>query len=360
MEFGKPRTLERLLSKKSIILYGAGAQSKSCIDYISQWHEINLFDSDSRKWNKLIHNTLVQPITDFSAIYIPTETAVIISSVYNQYEIAVYLQQEHNVIEEDLYGFTNEFYERNVYVSHFSPEEEMGIKTSIESLEDEESKKYYSASLEFRVTRNPLCLIPNRNMKRTGEYSDFVKVKQGDVIIDCGAYTGDSAEMYFNYANKDCQVVAIEPFYESYVALMEKAKKIGAPGQIKCFQYAISDVARVESFCYDNDDLRMGINIEKQQGEYKQYIDVINLDRLLSDYKKIDFIKMDIEGEELNAINGAKEIIHKFCPRLMVSAYHHHSHLCFIIPQLLKLNPNYKFYLGHTPGVSVEAEIYAI
>lgn len=80
------------------------------------------------------------------------------------------------------------------------------------------------------------------------------------------------------------------------------------------------------------------------------YIEINSNDNLLKNEKNVIFIKMDIEGEELLALNGAHNIIQRNRPKLAICVYHKRKDL-ITIPQYLKsLMPVYKFYLrAHRP-----------
>ena len=53
-------------------------------------------------------------------------------------------------------------------------------------------------------------------------------------------------------------------------------------------------------------------------------IDLIDLDSFIDDYeiKRVDFIKMDIEGAEIEALQGAKKSLNLFSPRIAIASYH--------------------------------------
>ena len=75
---------------------------------------------------------------------------------------------------------------------------------------------------------------------------------------------------------------------------------------------------------------------------------------------KCDYIKMDIEGAEMNAIKGAKETIIKNKPKLAISIYHSNQDMIDIIEYVHQLVPEYRLYVrAHTMGIA-ETILYAL
>ncbi|PWW08325.1 FkbM family methyltransferase [Paenibacillus cellulosilyticus] len=72
------------------------------------------------------------------------------------------------------------------------------------------------------------------------------------------------------------------------------------------------------------------------------------------------FIKMDIEGAELEALRGARETIIKHHPRLAVCVYHKLEDILEIQLYLQSLVPNYKFYLRHYSNNWTDTVLYAV
>lgn len=88
-------------------------------------------------------------------------------------------------------------------------------------------------------------------------------------------------------------------------------------------------------------------------------IELNSLDNYLQG-EPVTFIKMDIEGAELNALVGAKNTIIKHRPKLAISVYHKSGDI-ISIPQYLKsLVPRYNFYLRHYTNCFWETVLYAI
>lgn len=76
--------------------------------------------------------------------------------------------------------------------------------------------------------------------------------------------------------------------------------------------------------------------------------------------EKVTFIKMDIEGAELETLKGASRLIAEQKPKLAVCVYHKPEDI-FTIPEYLRtLNPDYKFYLRYYTFAEWDTVLYAI
>lgn len=73
--------------------------------------------------------------------------------------------------------------------------------------------------------------------------------------------------------------------------------------------------------------------------------------------ERCDVIKMDIEGSELDALEGARKTIRTHQPNLLISAYHKFSDLWKIPELVLNIAP-YRFYLGHHSDAAIGTVLY--
>jgi FkbM family methyltransferase len=74
---------------------------------------------------------------------------------------------------------------------------------------------------------------------------------------------------------------------------------------------------------------------------------------------RVDFIKMDIEGAERDALTGAEQTLRRFRPRLAISVYHRESDLWHIVRWLDALALGYRFHLEHYTIHHEETVLYA-
>jgi FkbM family methyltransferase len=86
-------------------------------------------------------------------------------------------------------------------------------------------------------------------------------------------------------------------------------------------------------------------------------IDAIARDLALD---RLDYLKMDIEGGEIAALEGAAETIKRFRPQLAISIYHERSHYWRIPLMLGELCPRYRFYIKHYHYNCAETLLYAV
>ncbi len=85
----------------------------------------------------------------------------------------------------------------------------------------------------------------------------------------------------------------------------------------------------------------------------------------IDDYLKknpleINFIKLDIEGAELEALEGGAHTIKMFKPALAICTYHYIDDLWLLAEKIYDLNPDYQFHLGHHENSWFETVLYAI
>ena len=88
-------------------------------------------------------------------------------------------------------------------------------------------------------------------------------------------------------------------------------------------------------------------------------IKVTNLDSI-PDCNNATFIKMDIEGSELEALKGAKKIITNNKPKLAICLYHSDKDMIDIIEFVRKKYPFYKIYVRHHSNIEGETVMYCV
>lgn len=137
-------------------------------------------------------------------------------------------------------------------------------------------------------------------------------LSKNDNAIDIGAHKGEILELFLKYAPQG-KHFAIEPIPFFYNKLKNKFP------EVTVFPYAVGNKTETTEFYWIKDKpAYSGLNKRKfseQNSEIQPLmIDVKKLDDIIPKEIKIKFIKIDVEGAELQALEGSKNIIQKDKP----------------------------------------------
>ena len=148
-------------------------------------------------------------------------------------------------------------------------------------------------------------------------------VHAGDTVLDCGANVGVfTREALKNGARL---VVAIEPAPENIECLRRNFKQEIAAGRVILYEKGVWDKDDMLIMRVDPRNSAADSFVIQREGavETKQ-LPLTTIDKLVAELKldRVDYIKMDIEGAEQRALQGARETLAKDHPRLSLSAYH--------------------------------------
>jgi len=170
---------------------------------------------------------------------------------------------------------------------------------------------------------------------------DLFQVSQDETLVDCGAYDGDTLRVLAErQATFSGRYLAIEPDPNNLRALREYAATLPEAWRkhLSILPHAVG--ARRETVRFDASGLASaGISATGT-------IEVASapLDEILSETPPT-FIKMDIEGAELDALAGGRRSIASAAPVLAVCAYHEPDHLWRVPLLIQSFSDQYRFFL---------------
>ena len=188
----------------------------------------------------------------------------------------------------------------------------------------------------------------------------IVAVEKGDVVLDLGACWGDTALYFACKTGEQGKVYSFEfipdniKLFNMNIPLNPKLIK-----QIELIQNPVSNKSGDKIYFTDNGP-GSRIEFEPFDGQTGQAT-TISIDDFVKNNSipKVDFIKMDIEGAEPIALEGAIETIKRFKPKLAIAIYHSMEDFVNIPYWIMGLNLGYKLYLGHYTIHSEETVIFA-
>ena len=274
------------------------------------------------------------PILSFSEVkklYDINNSIFVISAPSYKNEIKQILSQY--VRNEQIYYFEVEIYDYygtdyKQYKSFLIDNREK-LAQIYETFVDEYSKKTMLRVIEGRLTGN-LDVVEDIWQKNQYWPEDIIKFSEEEVIIECGSCDGKTImELCSVLNNKYKHIYLFEPDQECEQALKKVINEISKTGKdITLFQSGTYKESGELSF--SNEGVSSGLSKIDEFGTSK--IDVVAIDDVIDDF--VTYIKMDIEGAELDTLKGAKNIIEKCKPKLAVCVYHKDEDLVSIISYL--------------------------
>ena len=191
------------------------------------------------------------------------------------------------------------------------------------------------------------------------QYLDFIDADSIKTVISGGAYDAGTALLFLDRFKNLEKLYAFEPLYDKFKCEVNDAI-VSKSGKVEIVKKGLFDKTGVS--CFVENDYASTIN-NAEIYDLSQSIKTVSIDDFVKEnnIKKIDFIKMDVEGCEMAALIGAERTIKGHRPQLAICIYHSYQEL-FTIPLYLKnLLENYKFEVYHYSLSTIwESVVYAI
>ncbi len=181
---------------------------------------------------------------------------------------------------------------------------------------------------------------------------EIVKLSRSEVFVDGGAYTGDTLLTFLRLTGGAyARYCAFEPEPRNAATLKATVEKRALRG-VSVHNKGLWSAPAALPFA-----VRHGTSASAVSAGGETSVEAETIDRAAPD---ATFIKLDIEGAELEALKGAAAAIKRNRPTLAVCVYHRPGDL-FEIPLFISaLVPDYHFYLRQHQPVACETVLYAV
>jgi FkbM family methyltransferase len=176
----------------------------------------------------------------------------------------------------------------------------------------------------------------------------LVVVEEGDTVLDLGGCWGDTALYFAHKAGEKGKVYSFE-FIPANIKIFNINIELNTnlKNRIQLITNPISNVSDVSIYFKDNGPgSQIKLHPFDSQSETALTLSIDDFMQRHS-VQKIDFIKMDIEGAEMAALEGAINTIKKFKPKLAIAIYHSMDDLVNIPLWIKELNLGYEIFIGH-------------
>lgn len=327
---------EKSISKNNLFIFGASNAGKKAINYCENhnYKVLSVVDNNPDKWGKRFNGYAVispEKLLEYGS----NNIVVLIASVYLK-EIAQQL---------------NDMGIKNIFSAHLCQMLETRKLSPIsnQDMQQVEKLKLIVADEKSRETIDRIAELRNKGVNNLYEvfagrqyFQKDIFEFSNEVFLDCGSYIGEEID-YLNGLN--CgrhKIYAFEPDYKNFAVIN---KKYCSCPNIICINKGVWNQSCELYFNADGTDGSMVSEYGTDRIEAAAIDEIIN--------EKVTFIKMDIEGSELQAIQGAKKTIVRDKPKLAICIYHLDSDLWEIPFAIHSLAEDYDIFIRqHSLGLS--------
>jgi FkbM family methyltransferase len=333
-------------AKDRIVLCGAGTVGRRTLHGLRSLgcEPLAFVDNNPHLWHADVDGLRVLPPQEAVARY--DRSAVFVVTIFNH---AAVRRQLAEMDCPRVVSFPSLFWKHaEAFLPYFSLgnlekifAEREAVSAALDLWADGRSRDYYLSQLRWRMNLDSNDLPRPCPAQDIYFPHDLLRPRDDEVFVDCGAFDGDSVRAFIARRGGAFQeIVAIEPDPENFATLTGFVQGLDAATRrrILLLRLAVASYNGRLSF-----EARGDVSSSAAAGGALT-LDCARLDDLLAGHRPT-FIKMDVEGAEIDALQGARNVIAAHRPVLAVCAYHQQSDLWRIPRAIHAICPGYRLFL---------------
>jgi len=249
-------------------------------------------------------------------------------------------------------AYLSEIFDMEYISPSFIADNKDFFKNFYEQLSDQHSKDSFVAYV-LSKTHQDMKYLPPIFEKIQYFPKGFFELSKDESYFDCGAFTGDTiADFLKSTGGSYRHIWAAEPDKSNYKQLLSYINKENLVN-IDVINKGVYSSAKKLPF------IENGSMLSMISEDTDNYIEVDTIDHIV-DGNEVTYIKMDVEGAELEALKGAEKTIRQYKPMLGISIYHKQQDLIDIPEYIKSLVPEYKFYFRVHKKLAIDTVLYGI
>lgn len=329
---------ERLIeTDKNILLYGTGNGADKIIDELDRLgiSLSGVFASDGFVRKRTFHGFPVISYSEANEKF--GDFIVLVSFGSSREEVIsniIRISKEHELYSVDVPVYGDSIFNRSFCEAHKND-----ISKVRSCLSDEKSVQVFDNIINFKLSGN-IDLLLECQTERDEAYKNILKLTDNEIYMDLGAFNGDTVIEFLNHVSSYRKIYTAEPDKKNFKKLENNTRHIE---NIRHFNCCISDCCG--EILFSSDGGRNG-NADKNGTPVTSK----TVDSILNG-NEVTFIKFDVEGLESKAIEGAKQTIERYKPKMIVSCYHRSPDIFTLALKVLSLREDYKVYIRHNPYI---------
>ena len=321
-------------TKKPIVLYGMGDGGDKIINTLERYgiKASGVFSSDGFVRRKTFHSMPLMSYSEAKKQF--GDMIVLLAFGTGIKEVLDNIQRISR--EQELYVPDVPVAGNIVFDCNFAKANADKLRLVYNSLATENDRFTFESLVRYKLSGKAEYLYRCESAK---DYAyTLLGLNNNEVYVDCGAFIGDTVAEFRDKVIGYNFIYAIEPDGRTYKKLCANTEGMKS---IRYINAAVSDKTGSTTFfaAGSRGSRQNGIGVE---------IPTVSIDDILEG-KSASYIKMDVEGMEADAIEGARETIKKCRPKMYLSCYHRSEDLFDIPLRVLSIRNDYKLHIVHHP-----------
>jgi FkbM family methyltransferase len=206
------------------------------------------------------------------------------------------------------------------------------------------------------------CLL----VQRQYEYHQdpvHCRAEPGDIVLDCGTCWADTTLYFAHEVGPTGQVIGFE-FIPSNLVIARRNLELNPDlaARIRIVEHPLWSSGGLRLHYLDGGPGSSVSDDASSRDNWDGSVDTVTIDETVArlGLPKVDFVKMDIEGAELDSLKGGEQTIRRYRPKLAISLYHRPDDFETIPRWLAGLDLGYKFYLDHHTIYQNETVLFGV
>lgn len=321
---------------RPILVYGMGNGADKLFERLNRIGVAvaDIFASDGFVRGHYYRGMRVKSFSEVREEY--PEFVILLSFASNRQEVLDMLAEidrSYDMYIPDMPVAGEEYFDKDFYNDNYTE-----IKAALEALSDDASKQLFASIIKFKLFGKMRMLEESYDTK-DNLYSSLPS-EDIRVMIDAGAYNGDTVREAQSYFPNLETVYAIEPDPKTFKRLCKYAEGQDAL-DVRTINAAVLDKCGEGDFI-SGGNRNSSVNSTASYKHKSSVVPFVTVDSLSV---KADYVKYDVEGAELEALVGSEQTIISQRPSLLVSLYHRSRDIFFLTNYLKRKYPFYRLTL---------------
>lgn len=355
------KIVERLkTTTREIFIFPSGGVGKNLLETMRQWGitVTGLGDNSPQKVGKCVSGL---PVVSFDHITEKHKDALILigtriyaNEITEQFIGAGFAPDD--IIFEEFNGFAAL---STINVSDILRKNTDKLHALLPLLADETSKQVLFGYLNYLQTLDRRYIEEIRSTETMYFDRTLFALSEQESVVDGGGYIGDTFEVFQNLVPSFREYFLCEPMPEVMEQAKKRLDKLPGSDKIRFIQKALWNTEETLFF-----DSHGSGSAACQKGNAAVLAD--QLDHIVQS-QNITLIKLDVEGSEACALNGARQTILRYHPKLAVCVYHLNNMMenggfdILDLPLAIhELDSSYRLYLRHYGRGLTDTVCYAL